>query len=74
MEFIDNGIGVEDYRKETIFKKGRKDHKGGKGMGLGLSLVSKILRLYNGKIWVEDKIKGDYSKGSNFIVIIPIDI
>ena len=38
--------------------------------GALLSLVKKILDGYNGKIWVEDKVKGDYSKGSNFILLI----
>ena len=40
-------------------------------MGLGLSLVKKTIDRYNSKIWVEDRIKGDYSKGSNFIILIP---
>jgi len=40
-------------------------------MGLGLSLVKKILAGINGKIWVENRIKDDYTKGSNFIVLIP---
>ena len=40
-------------------------------MGVGLSLVKKIIKKYNGKIWVEDKVKGDYTQGSNFIILIP---
>ena len=40
-------------------------------MGLGLSLVAEILDLYEGRIWVEDRIKGDYTKGSNFTFLIP---
>jgi signal transduction histidine kinase len=40
-------------------------------MGLGLSLVKKIIDSYKGQIWVEDKIKGDFTKGSNFIILIP---
>ena len=71
LEFLDNGIGVVDNRKEVIFMSGNRELKGSKGMGLGLSLVSKILQIFKGKIWVEDKIKGDYSKGSNFIIILP---
>ena len=39
--------------------------------GIGLSLVSRILEIYNGKIWVEDKVKGEYSQGSKFVVLIP---
>ena len=71
IEFIDNGIGVAKHRKDVIFKSGNRELKGSKGMGLGLSLVNKILQIFNGKIWVEDKVKGDYNKGSNFIIILP---
>ena len=70
LEFKDNGIGIENKRKESIFDKGNKD-KESKGLGFGLSLVKKIVESYKGKIWVEDRIKGDYSKGSNFIILIP---
>ena len=71
LEFIDNGIGIPDDRKEIIFQKGFKNFKGVKGMGIGLSLVKTLVERYNGKIWIEDKVKGDYSKGSKFILLIP---
>jgi len=69
--FIDNGIGISDDRKELIFEEGKIHKKGGKGMGFGLSLVKKIIERYKGKIWVEDRIKGDYQKGSIFTILIP---
>ena len=71
VEFIDNGMGIKDDRKDIIFKRGYREFKGEKGMGLGLSLVKKIVNNYNGKIWVEDKVDGDYSQGSKFVVLIP---
>ena len=71
LEFVDNGNGIEDIRKKQIFLRGNKEDKYISGMGLGLSLVVRIVESYNGKIWVEDKIKRDYTKGSNFILIIP---
>ncbi len=71
IEFIDNGIGVPDSKKELIFQPGNREIKGTKGMGIGLSLVSKIMKIFKGKIWVEDKVKGDYSQGSKFIVSLP---
>ena len=57
--------------KDKIFERAFKKERSVSGMGLGLSLVEKIVSKYNGKIWVEDKISGDYSKGSNFIITIP---
>ncbi|MHA1492080.1 MAG: PAS domain S-box protein [Promethearchaeota archaeon] len=71
IEFKDNGMGIDDSRKKLIFQRGYMEGKSGHGMGLGLSLVKGIIQTYNGKIWIEDRVKGDYSKGSNFILLIP---
>jgi PAS domain S-box-containing protein len=71
IEFVDNGIGVPDDRKQIIFQQGNRELKGTKGMGLGLSLVKKIIKTFSGKIWVEDKIKQDFTQGSNFIILLP---
>ena len=69
--FIDNGMGISDKSKEKIFQRGYMEDKSLRGMGLGLSLVKKIIDNFNGHIWVEDKVQGDHSKGSNFIIYIP---
>ena len=71
IEFIDNGVGIEDDWKKIIFLRGFKEIKNLSPMGLGLSLVKKIIKSINGEIWVQDKIIGDYSKGSNFTILIP---
>ncbi len=70
-EFQDNGLGISDPRKEKIFQRGYSKNKTAQGMGLGLSLVKKIIENYKGEIWVEDRVIGDYSKGSNFVLLIP---
>jgi len=70
-EFIDNGIGISKEKKKVIFRERFIKEKGSKGMGFGLTLVKKILESYGGKIWVEDRVKGDYTKGANFIFLIP---
>lgn len=68
-EFKDNGIGIKNERKDLIFQNIKGLHKNNsKGMGLGLSLVAKFIELCKGKISVENRIKGDSSMGSNFII------
>ncbi|NHI92272.1 MAG: PAS domain S-box protein [Candidatus Lokiarchaeota archaeon] len=71
MEFKDNGLGIEDVRKREIFLRGSGGSLGHTGMGLGLYLVKRIIKFYDGKIWVEDNLMGDYTKGSNFIILFP---
>ena len=71
IEFLDNGIGIPDVQKNRIFENEITEDKNLTRIGLGLSLVRRILEMYKAKIWVEDKIQGDYSKGSRFIILIP---
>lgn len=70
IDFTDNGIGIEDARKEVIFLRAYNKDKSISGLGLGLSLVKKIIETYNGQIWVENRIEGDHSKGSNFVILL----
>ena len=70
IEFIDNGIGIPDIMKNVIFQRDYKEDQAG-GIGLGLLLIKRILESYDGTVKVEDKTTGDYSKGSNFIILIP---
>jgi signal transduction histidine kinase len=71
IEFKDRGPGVPDELKETIFS--RMEHLDRKefATGLGLTLVKEIVGECKGTVRVEDRIKGDRTKGSNFIVTLP---
>lgn len=68
IEFIDNARGIPNEIKKDIFLRTEKTERNGRGMGLGLSLVKKIVEKYNGYISLENKIEGDYTKGSKFII------
>lgn len=71
MEFLDNGVGINDARKKEIFQRALAKNKSIHGTGLGLSLVKKIIETYKGEIWVKDRVRGVQTKGSNFVLLIP---
>ncbi len=64
---IDNGSGVPDDMKQSIFKKFRTQ-KGTGGLGLGLYISKKIIDLHKGKIWAEDNPEG----GAIFAISLPL--
>ena len=63
----DNGPGIPDEQKETIFGKGEKGIDS-PGTGLGLYLVETLVNRYGGAVHVED----NDPEGSIFIVELPI--
>jgi PAS domain S-box-containing protein len=69
LQFKDNGLGIQDSQKLNIFQASSIDSQSFNRLGLGLSLVKKLIENYNGKIWVEDRIEGDSTQGSNFVLI-----
>jgi signal transduction histidine kinase len=70
-EIQDNGPGVPDEMKERIFERLQRGEKSVHGSGLGLTIVKEIITRYGGEIMVQDKVKGDYTHGSNFVIILP---
>jgi PAS domain S-box-containing protein len=73
----DNGPGVPDGQKKTIFGKGQKGLDS-QGTGIGLYLVKTLVESYDGDIWVEDNDHsgsgaggGDERDGAVFVVEIP---
>ena len=73
VEFKDNGKGIPESRKKTIFDRGVCcEVKSESGLGLGLSLTKKIVDRYNANIWIEDNDQNDISKGSVFIITFPL--
>ena len=49
----DNGPGIPDNQKETIFGKGERGLDSS-GTGIGLHLVNTLVDIHNGDVWVED--------------------
>ena len=72
VSIADHGPGVDDALKNDIFM--RFTHASGStrdSSGLGLHIAKTLVNSYKGRIWVEDRVKGDRSRGSVFKVALP---
>ena len=69
--FFDNGLGIPDPMKLSIFSRDINNNGKKTGIGLGFLFVKMILEKYDGEIIVKDRFKGDYSMGSKIIILIP---
>ncbi len=63
----DNGKGIEEKYHKKIFDifQTLDDHQN--STGIGLAIVTKIITLYKGKIWVES----EFGKGATFVITLP---
>lgn len=72
LEIADNGPGIPDKEKKRIFEKfyriGSEETRRAKGTGLGLYIVSQIVKAHQGKISVQD----NRPKGSVFRIELPV--
>lgn len=64
----DNGPGIDEKIKETLFEPYTTTKIGGSNSGLGLSIVHSIVKELNGSIVCESE-KG---KGTRFIITLPV--
>ncbi len=67
----DNGPGIPDEFKEKIFNRFTRGKTEARGHGLGLYLVRTLVEGFRGRVWVEDRVKGDCSHGCRFVVLLP---
>ncbi|MGY5873872.1 MAG: PAS domain S-box protein [Candidatus Thorarchaeota archaeon] len=72
LEFLDQSPGIPDDQKSQIFRRNGTTDDRLEGKGLGLTVVDRYVSDMGGRIWVEDRVPGDPSKGSKFIVLLPI--
>jgi signal transduction histidine kinase len=75
---VDRGVGIPDDLKDKIFtrefrkiRQERISPQKPKGAGMGLSIVKSLVDRYHGKIWVENRVYEDYTRGSVFNLLIP---
>ena len=71
IQVSDSGIGIPPEERESIFEP-FKQVEGARmlgGSGLGLSIVSQLTALMNGRI----ELQSEFGKGSTFTVILPLN-
>ncbi len=67
----DNGPGIPDNVKDDILNRFREGSTKSSGRGLGLYLVKTLVEDFHGKMYMENRIPGDYTKGTKFVVMLP---
>lgn len=65
--FSDNGIGFDNEFTEKVFELGKRIHLEGKAIGVGLSLIKKIVGNHGGTI----TIKSESGTGTDIIIFLP---
>ncbi len=71
VRIADNGIGIPDEDKDRVFERFERGKTSIKGTGLGLFVARMIADAYKGKIWAENRIPGDHTKGTTMVVRLP---
>jgi len=65
----DCGPGINDTLKKAILARfGDRERR---GSGLGLTLVRRIIDRYGGRIWVEDRVAGNFQQGASMAIMVP---
>ncbi len=74
IEFKDNGVGIDDSKKGNIVSGilPTNGYSQSNRIGLGLRLVRRIVRSYGGSFKIFDRVKGDHTQGSNFVLFFKV--
>lgn len=71
VSIADRGPGIEDAIKPTVFDRFTQSRFTPVGTGLGLHIARTLVNSFKGRIWVEDRVPGDRSQGSVFVILLP---
>jgi signal transduction histidine kinase len=71
ISIADNGPGIPDEVKSKLFRRLQRGTTKARGKGLGLYITKMLVERFGGKVRVEDRVPGDYTKGSKFVILLP---
>lgn len=66
----DYGRGIPDEEKEQIFERFHRLDAKVKGTGLGLYVARFIAQVGGGRLWAENRVSGDHTKGTRMVVLL----
>ena len=66
VKITDYGPGIPDMQKELVFGREHRGRTKTKGTGIGLFVVSTLMDYYKGDVWIENRVKKNYKKGTLF--------
>ncbi len=64
----DNGIGIEPRFHQRVFGLFRRLEPAGKGSGVGLAIVKRIVETHGGRVWIESEGR---NRGATFCFTLP---
>jgi two-component sensor histidine kinase len=70
IEISDNGSGIPDEIKSEVFRL-QKSQRVKNPHSMGLYLIKKIANKFGGRVWIEDRVPGNYSKGARIVITLP---
>jgi PAS domain S-box-containing protein len=70
VRIADQGKGIPDHEKEKVFERYFRGDSGVSGAGLGLHVVRKVARACGGLVWAENRVQGDYTKGTVMVTLL----
>ncbi|HUL62913.1 MAG TPA: PAS domain S-box protein [Methanocella sp.] len=68
----DDGPGIPDPVKARLFSRFQRGDTKASGTGLGLFLARALVEGFRGRIRVEDRVPGDHTRGTRFVVTLPM--
>ncbi len=72
ISIADNGYGIPEDIKPKLFTRFQRGTTKAHGKGLGLYIVRTLVEMFGGTVKLENRVAGDYSKGTRFIITLPV--
>jgi two-component system, sensor histidine kinase len=72
ISLADNGFGIPEDIKPKLFTRFQRGTTKAHGKGLGLYIVRTLVEIFGGTVKLENRVAEDYSKGTRFIITLPL--